>query len=248
MALVERQRDAELAVIARDDRRPLAEARIDHCLHARLALDVGELRSHVAVARPVGFLVRDGDAGLGRHGHALVAHRFAESIRPRDQRDGREVALLQVGKDFLARHLVRVRRLEHPLAHGLDDLDGAGKRDKRDLRFLEQGHHGKRRACCGASDHGDDLVLLDQAGGKGARRVGVGAVVVHDQLQLLAVHAALGIDLVDVELERPLLRVAQKRGRTRNRQHRSDLDLRGRCSGCKHAGEKKPDGSRHLCR
>ena len=74
VALIERQRDAELPVIAGHNRRPLAEARIYHGLHASLALDVGELRGHVAVARSVGFLVRDGDAGLGRNRHALVAH------------------------------------------------------------------------------------------------------------------------------------------------------------------------------
>jgi hypothetical protein len=192
--------------------------------------------------------MRDGDAGLGRHRHALIAHGFAERIRPRNQRDGRQVALLQVGEDLLARHLVGVRRLEHPLAHRLDDLDGAGKRDEGDLRLLEQGHHGHRRAGRRAPDHGGDLVLLDQAGGKGARGVGVGPVVIDHELQLLAVHATLGIDLVDVELERPLLRVAQKRGRPRDRQHRSNLDLRAGRSGCERAGETKPEGSRHLCR
>ena len=133
--------------------------------------------------------------------------------------------LLEVGEDLLARHLVGVRRLEHPLAHRLDDLDGAGKRDERDLRLLEQRHHGQRRAGGGAADHGDDLVLLDQAGGEGARGVGVGAVVVDDELQLLAVHAALGVDLVDVHFERLLLGIAEERGRPRDRKNSANFNL-----------------------
>ena len=161
--------------------------------------------------------MRDGDAGLGRNRHALVTHRFAEGIGARDQGDGRQVALLQIGEDLLAGHLVRVRRLEHPLAHGLDDLDGAGERDQRDLRLLEDGDHGKRRTGGGTADHGDDLILLDEAGGEGARRIGIGAVVVDDELQLLPVHATLGVDLVDVGFERLLFRVAQERSRPGDR-------------------------------
>jgi hypothetical protein len=41
-------------------------------------------------------------------------------------------------------------------------------------------------------------------------RVGVGAVVVCDELQLLAVHAALGVDVVDVNFERLFLGITQE--------------------------------------
>src|SRR5260221_5343418 len=53
VALIERQRDAELPVIAGHNRRPLAEARIYHGLHASPAPDVCELPGHVALAPSV---------------------------------------------------------------------------------------------------------------------------------------------------------------------------------------------------
>src|SRR5262249_5735904 len=66
------------------------------------------------------------------------------------------------------------------------------------------------------------------AGREGARLVGVGAVVVGDDLQLLPVHAALGVERLDIEVEGALLRIAEERRRSGDRQHRADLDLRGR--------------------
>src|SRR5450631_1271920 len=127
VALVERQRDSELAKIAGDDRWTLAEAWINHRLHARLVFDIGELRGHIAVARPITLLDRDHDAGLGRDRDALVAHRLAERVGARNQRDRRQLASLEIGKDLLARHLIGVRRLEDPRADRLDDLNGAGQ-------------------------------------------------------------------------------------------------------------------------
>ena len=118
-----------------------------------------------------------------------------------------------------------MRRLEHPFAHGLDDLDGTGKRDQRDLRLLEYRHHGQRCAGGGAADHRHDFVLLDEAGRESARCIGVGAVIVDDELQLLAVHAALGVDVIDVHLERFLFRIAEEGSRTGDRQHGAKFDL-----------------------
>src|SRR5690606_15007424 len=117
VALVERNSNAELTIIARDDRRALAEAGIDYCLDIRLALDVRELRGHVAVARPIGFFMHDGDFVFRGNLHALVAHRFSEGTGTRNDSDLRYFTLVHVGEDLLARHRVGVRSLEHPLFH-----------------------------------------------------------------------------------------------------------------------------------
>ena len=171
--------------------------------------------------------MRDRDAGLGRDRDALVAHRLAECIGARDQRDRRQIAGLEIGKDFLARHLVGVRRLEHPLADGLDDLNGAGQRNERNLGVFEHRDHRQGRAGGAAADHGNDLVFFDQTGGEGARVVGIAAVIVDDQLQLLAVHAAFRVDLINIDFQRLLFRIAEKRRRPGHRQDGADFDLRG---------------------
>ena len=75
-----------------------------------------------------------------------------------------------------------------------------------------------------AADHGDDLVVLDEAGGEGARLVGIAAIVIDHQLDLLAVDAACRVDLVDIDPERLVLRLAKERGRSGRRENRADLD------------------------
>ena len=62
-----------------------------------------------------------------------------------------------------------------------------------------------------AADDDVDLVLLDQALGEGARLLGVAAVVVDDELELAAGTPPLALMLVDVQLERLLLGVAEER-------------------------------------
>ena len=91
----------------------------------------------------------------------------------------------------------------------LDDLDRAGKRDERNMRVLEHGNHRQRRARGRAADHGENVVLLDQARREGARIVGVTPVIVDDELELFAVHSALGIDVIDIDFERPLPNFAE---------------------------------------
>src|SRR6516225_5367904 len=105
MALIERRTDPELTVIARYDRRPLPEARVDHRLHPCLVADVGKPRGHVAVARPVALLVSDSHAGFGSHDDALVAHRLAECVGTGDECDRCQIAALEIGEDLLTSHL-----------------------------------------------------------------------------------------------------------------------------------------------
>src|SRR6516162_1116658 len=126
MALVERVLDPELPIIAGDDSRALPETGANDGLNARRRLDLDELRGHVAVGRTVSLLMGDGDARLGRHREALIAHRLAECIRAGDQSHSRELTALEIIKNFFTRHSISVRSLEDPLVHRLDDLHGAG--------------------------------------------------------------------------------------------------------------------------
>ena len=70
--------------------------------------------------------------------------------------------------------------------HRVDDHHGAGQRDERDALVLVDGNHRHGRSGGRAADHGHDLVVLDEAGGEGARAVGVARVVVMDQADRLA--------------------------------------------------------------
>ena len=63
------------------------------------------------------------------------------------------------------------------------------------------------------------------------------AVVVVHEFELAAQDAALRVEALDVELQRLQFRVAEKRRRSGDRQHRADLDRRGGLrvrTACKH--------------
>ncbi len=138
-----------------------------------------------------------------------------------------EVAALEVDENLLAGHRIGGRRLEHPLTHRLDDLHRASKRDQRNVGVLEHRHHCQSRAGRAGTDNGNDLVLLNQPSGEGARTIGVGGIVVDDQLQFLAVHTAFRVDLIDIDFQGPLFRIAEKGCRSGHRQDGANLDLRG---------------------
>ena len=65
-------------------------------------------------------------------------------------------------------------------------------------------------------------------------------------MQRPAEHAAVGVDLLDVDLQRLQLRIAEKGRRPGDRQHRADLDRIGRqraraCAGQRESGERRPE-------
>jgi hypothetical protein len=225
MALVERcRRHSQLGKVAGDDGGALAETGIDHRLNARGVLDLGQLRRHVGVARTVGLVGNDLDTVARRDLEALRPHRGAKTVGTRNHCNPGEAPKLEVFEDLLASHPVGVGRLEHVFAHGVDDLDAARERNERHLGVLEYGNHRHRRAGGRAAYHGDHPVILKQTRREGARLVGVAAVVVDDQFDLLAGDAARGVDLVDIQFQRLVLGVPQEGRGPRDRKHRSDLD------------------------
>ena len=92
---------------------------------------------------------------------------------------------------LLGRHAVGVRCLEDPLLDRLDDHHAAGQRNEGHARLLDQRRHRHGRAGGGAADDQVDLVRLDQALGEAVGLARLAAVVVVDQLELAAQHAAL---------------------------------------------------------
>ena len=91
-------------------------------------------------------------------------------------------------------------------------------------RLFDQRNHRHRRAGGRAADDHVDLVLLDQALGEGARLLGVAGVVIDDQVELAAEHAAGCVDPLDLHLERLLLGVAEERRRPGDGQERADAN------------------------
>ena len=176
-------------------------------------LDVGELRRHVGVGRAVAL--------VGQHLDAVVADDARHCLRIEAPKPSvPEIMPILVmprafmsSKIFCAGHAVGVRGLEHPLLDRVDDLDRAGERDERDFGVLGDRDDRHGGAGGGAADDRDDLVVLDEAGGEGARLVRVAAVVVEDELDLLAVDAAGGVHLLDEHLQGLRLRVAEEGGR-----------------------------------
>src|SRR6516165_7389908 len=237
MTLIERILDPKLAIIAGDNCWALPEARTDDCLDTRRRLDLRELRGHVAVGRTVGLLVRDSDARFWRHSDALIAHRFAKGIGARNQSHSRKLATLEIIEDFFTRHPVGMRSLEDPLAHRLDDLHRARQ---------------YRNHCqCGASrrsaDHGGDFVFFDEARGKSARRIGIAAVVIDDQLKLLAVNPTLAVYVFDIQVQRFSLWIAEERCWAAGGEDCTDLDLGcGRPSGPGHCETNQQSSNRDL--
>ena len=225
VALVERDVEAELGEVAGDDGRALADIGVQHRVEPLDGADRRQLGRHVAVARAVAFLGDDLDVVVAGDLVAALDHRHGIAALAGDDGDAVVAARLHVGEDLGAGHAVGVRRLEHPLVDRLDDLDAARKRDERDLGILEDGDHGHGVAGARAADHGHDLVFLDEAGGEGARRARVAGVIVDDEADLLAVHAAGLVDALDVELERLALGLAEEGRRPGGRQDAADEDL-----------------------
>ena len=67
----------------------------------------------------------------------------------------------------------------------------------RDLAVEIDLHRGHRGRSADRAERGEDLVLLHQLLRREHRLLGIVAVVLDDEAQLAAVHAAFGIDLVD---------------------------------------------------
>ncbi len=221
--LVQRQRQADLAVVARDDRRALAEAGVQHRLRAAGA-DLRELRRHVGVGRAVGLVGDELDAVLGCDLQALAAHRLVEAAGARNQRHLGQLARLQVGEDLLAGHAISVRRLEDPLLDRLDD-HRPPRRARRKAPALPRPAAPPPSSCRWSSRRRSRRPCPARAGAW--RRCAPSRRRRHrrsDELQLAAEHAALGIDALDHHLERLLLRVAEEGRRPGDREEGADAN------------------------
>ncbi len=82
-----------------------------------------------------------------------------------------------------------------------------------------------------------DAVFADQLVGGENRLIGFGLIVIGDELQLLAEHAAGGIDVLDRHFGGDLGRFAVGRGGSGQRRLKADLDL-----GMRGAHGNKPEG------
>jgi len=121
------------------------------------------------------------DAGLGE----LLGLNHVFHCRPRAFDVGQDVVELQ--------SLLRLRRIE---------LEGEFRRRKReelqDARVEQDVLRGKHRRRAHRANHREDLVLLDHLLRRQHRALRIVTAVFHDQLDLAAVDAAFGVDLVEI--------------------------------------------------
>ena len=129
--------------------------------------------------------------------------------------------------------------------------DGRGDRrprHQRHLVLLVQVHEGKHVARADGADDHRYLVLGDEAGHQLHRALRVRLVVVHDQIDGLALVAALRVVLFHGELDPLQVRLAEvdDGGRARQALHHADLHLGPRRERRERHGE--PEHSRHQSR
>ena len=134
---------------------------------------------------------------LGLVGHALAVGRLV--VKDRDL--GVLVVLQDVGADRGALHVVTAAGAEHrgvALGGGIVGQLGVGRsrRDLQDLAFLVDVRRRDRRARAEMAGHEHDLVGHHLVGDRG-RLLGIAGIVADQQLELLAVHAARRVDLLD---------------------------------------------------
>ena len=106
----------------------------------------------------------------------------------------------------------------------LEPVDGvAVEADERHAALLEErrevGGEGRERRA-----HGEDLVLSDELLRRGARAVGVGGVVLGDEVDLAAVDAAGVVDVTEVRASGLLDRASERGESARQREDPADLD------------------------
>ena len=214
-------------------RRGVVAAEHDH-------VDLGLLhlvdqRGEVLVGVVVGLVHGRLDAALRQRLHGLVGDALAVGRLVVEDRDlGVLVVLDDVGPDRRALHVVAAAGAEHRgVALGgrvVGQLDvGRGRRDLQDLGFLVDVRRRDRAARAVVAGHEDDLVG-DHLVGDGRRLLGIAGIVADLQHELLAVHAAGGVDVLDRHLGAALHLLAEGGILAGHRPDRGDLDLRkSRC-------------------
>ena len=191
-----------------------------------VALDARDDRTELSVLQRIAVLVQDLNAVFRGRRQKTVHRRLAVVVVHRDGRDCLQAERLA----DIERRRSALRRPEVDEAE--DIIAGAGDvgmhavgRDHHDAGLLE---HRRGRAAGGRIAAIDDefhAVLADQLVGGEDGLVGLGLVVVADQRDLLAEHAASGVDVVDRHLRGDRSRFPVGRGRPGQRGLEADLDV-----------------------
>jgi len=143
------------------------------------------------------------------------------------QRDG-----VQVLDRLLGLGLVAGAHVEHVRVDRLVQQHGAGgRRDERDVVLGQVRQDGLRVRRGAAHEQRHHLVVLDQLSSVFARQLGLELVVERDQLDLLAAHAALGVDVVEVKAHADQRLAHAGRHRAGDGGGLADQDLRLRGAG-----------------
>ena len=166
-------------------------------------LDCGELASKVGAAFRVGLLADD----LPAHLRELALEHVREPLAvvgPEVAQDGHLGELEVVVGEF--RHHVALERVDEADPEDVvADLRHLGVRrgigDHRHLRRLRRLGHGDGVGARHLAEDQQHLVLVDEPGGGVGRLLWLALVVVHPDVDLLALHPTGGVGLADRELD-----------------------------------------------
>ncbi|MPM92726.1 hypothetical protein SDC9_139862 [bioreactor metagenome] len=172
-----------------------------------LRLDAGQDGLEVGVTGDVAFLAHDG-AALGLELRAEVLGQALGVVGRRVLDDDRALRAQVVGGE--AGHRGALERVGEAGTEGVflhlaiadgDVLSGRRAGNDWDLVLVGDGDGRLERTGGGRADNGDDLVLGHQLRGQSRRLGGLGLGVVLDRLDLLAIDATGGVDLVEGHLD-----------------------------------------------
>jgi hypothetical protein len=225
VAADERRLDAELAGLAEEVAGLRVVAGEEHRLRAGV-LDRLQLRRHVGVAAGVRLLGGDGAAELDERLLEVAGEALRVGLRLVVQdRDlvGLQVLAREPRRDVALEGVDEADAEDHVAELGDPDV-GRRRRDHRHAVLLGDPAAGERRRRGDLAEHGDDLLVVDEAGHDGAGLGRLRRGVEGDQLDLAALHATGGVALLDGELDAVVRRDPEGRLGSRHRPVVADLD------------------------
>jgi hypothetical protein len=156
----------------------------------------------------------------------------AKGVVHMNDADALDAQGVEVGDGFFHLALVRRAHVEHKPGHRLVQHHGArGGPYKGHAVLLQKREEPLRVRCTARHEQADHALLLDQGLGVCQRELGVELVVQRDDLDLLAGHAATGVDVVDVQGRAAHGFGHRGTGRPGDAHRLADEDLR-RCGAC----------------
>ena len=155
----------------------------------------------------------------------MVFAEFAEAGVARRDGDFRDIQLLQRHKNLAGGVAVFLRRFEDVGRERVDDGFGGGAGHQQRFAAVSQRLDLHGFAAGARPDHREHLFFFNQLFRERHRFFRVALRIFHNQHDLIAIDAAVGVDLIHEHLRGLLLWSAQKRSWAGDGKNRADFDL-----------------------